>query len=140
MRYLSKSAVLFCIALSLSRCSESGFEPVVDCTDDQQVALSAGVGTTPRFTWQPSCGMASVWVWEDETPSIQWALYSGVYAPENPLPSGLRYGQVPPKGLEPTPSAPLQRGVTYRVTVYRWVGQPGGPGSLFERGSTTFRP
>ena len=123
----------------LSSCSENGFEPIVSCGDDEQVAVSASIGTVPRFTWEPNCGMASVWVWEDPG-RIRWALYSGEYASENPLPSGLRYGQVPPKGLEPTPSIRLQRGVTYRVTVYRWVGQPGGPGGLFERGSTTFRP
>ena len=139
MRHSRKSAAVLGIALLFPSCTDNGFEPIVDCADDQQVTMNASLGTVPRFTWEPSCGMASVWVWEDQGP-IRWALYSGEHAPENPLPSGLRYGQVPPKGVEPTSSVLLQRGVTYRVTVYRWVGQPGGPGSLFERGSTTFRP
>jgi hypothetical protein len=128
------------IALLLLSCSDSAFEPVVPCTDDQEVTVEVSAGTTPRFSWQPSCGMASVQVWATETSSDGWVLYSGNYAWENPLPSGLQYGQVPPKGLAPAPPVSLRRGIEYRVAVYRWIGDPGGLGSLFERGSATFRP
>ena len=124
----------------LLSCADSAFEPIVDCTDEQQVTVSVSAGTTPRFTWTPTCGMASVRVWAVATASDGWVLYSGSYAPENPLPSGLRYGEVPPKGLQPATPSPLRPGVEYRVGVYRWIGERGGPGSLFERGVATFRP
>jgi len=130
----------FGIALLLASCSHSAFEPIVACTDQQQVTVLVSSGTSPRFTWDPSCGMASVQVWATESSSDGWVLYSGSYASENPLPSGLRYGEVPPKGLQPADPSPLRRGIEYRVAVYRWLGEPGGPGGLFERGNTTFRP
>ena len=128
------------IALALLSCSDSAFEPIVACTDEQEVTVRVGGGTTPRFTWEPTCGMASVQVWATATSSDGWVLYSGSYASENPLPSGLRYGEVPPKGLEPADPTPLRGGIEYRVAVYRWLGESGGPGGLFERGSATFRP
>ena len=132
----AKSAV----ALLLLSCSDSAFEPIVDCTDEQEVTVLVSGGTTPRFTWDPSCGMASVQVWATGTSSDGWVLYSGSYASDNPLPSGLRYGEVPPKGLAPADPTPLRRGNEYQVAVYRWIGDPGGPGSLFERGHAIFRP
>jgi hypothetical protein len=128
------------ITLSLLTCSDSAFEPIVACTDDQEVTIQVSAGATPRFTWDPSCGMASIQVWATETSSDGWVLYSGSHAAENPLPSGLRYGEVPPKGLEPADPVPLRTGVEYRVAVYRWIGEPGGPGSIFERGHGIFRP
>jgi hypothetical protein len=128
------------IALLLVSCSHSAFEPILACADQQQVTVLVSSGTSPRFTWDPSCGMASVQVWANETASDGWVLYSGSYASENPLPSGLRYGEVPPKGLQPADPSPLRRGIEYRVAVYRWLGELGGPGGLFERGSATFRP
>jgi hypothetical protein len=140
MARLNQVLAGFAILLSFSSCSDSTFEPIVACTDDQEVAVYVSAGTTPRFTWQPTCGMASVQVWATETSSDGWVLYSGGHAAENPLPSGLRYGEVPPKGLEPTSETPLSRGIDYRVAVYRWIGEAGGPGGLFERGIATFRP
>ena len=128
------------ILLSLWSCSDSALEPIVACTDDQEVAVYVSTGLTPRFTWQPNCGMASVQVWSTETSSEGWVLYSGSNAADNPLPSGLRYGEVPPQGLEVAQETALRRGVDYQVAVYRWVGDAGGPGSLFQRGTTTFRP
>jgi len=135
---LAKSGVA--LLLPLVSCSGTAFEPIVACTDQQEVTVLVSGGTTPRFTWDPSCGMASVQVWATETSSDGWVLYSGSYAAENPLPSGLRYGEVPPKGLQPAEPVPLGRGTEYRVAVYRWIGEPGGPGSLFERGHVIFRP
>jgi hypothetical protein len=37
-----------------------------------------------------------------------------------------------------TREAPVA-GEEYSVTVSRWIGEPGGPGSLFPRGSATFQ-
>ena len=84
--------------------------------------------------------MASIQVWAVGTGSGGWVLYSGARAFENPLPSGVRYGEVPPKGLAPAAPVPLSRGIEYQVEVFRWVGDSGGLGSLFPRGTATFRP
>ncbi len=120
-------------------CSDSfGFDPIVACSDSQTVTVQVTASVTPRFTWAPACGMASLQVFLDSGGAGRWIVYSGPAAPENPLPSGIRYGQLPPKGVAPGGAQPLSSGVSYRVVVYRWVGAAGGPGSLFERGSATF--
>lgn len=131
-------AILFAGVLACS--DDLGFDPIVTCSDSQAVTVRVDATGTPRFTWQPSCGMASLQVLPDTGTTGGWVLYSGTYAAENPLPSGIRYGQVPPKGIAPSAAQPLASGVTYHVTVYRWIGQPGGPGSLFQRGDAVFTP
>jgi hypothetical protein len=128
------------VLLILAACSENVLEPIETCTDDQQVTVQVSAGTKPRFTWRPACGMASLQVSPTTGPPGGWVLYSGTHATENPLPSGIRYGEVPPKGVQPGGVGALSRGVTYRVFVYRWIGRLGEPGSLFERGSATFVP
>ncbi len=56
---------------------------------------------------------------------------------ENPLRSGIRYGQVPPEAIEPGPASPLVAGTPYTVTVYRWAGDASG-GFHDPVGSATF--
>ena len=137
----STFALIAILGGGLVACADGlGFEPIVTCSDSQAVTLRVEAGVTPRFTWQPACGMASLQVFPDTGITGAWVLYSGTYAAENPLPSGIRYGQVPPKGIAPSAPRPLVHGLSYHVTVYRWIGQPGGPGSLFERGSAAFTP
>jgi hypothetical protein len=133
------------IALFSLACSSDVFEPIVTCSDDQQVVVRVSDGTAPavrsqpRFTWEPACGMASIQVFTVDGSPGGWVVYSGERAAENPLPSGVRYGHVPPAGLAVADPIPLEAGVDYRVVVFRWIGEAGGPGSLFERGGTTFR-
>ena len=137
-RFLPFSVVALANVLGLG-CAESlGFDPIVACSDSQTVTVRVTVSDTPRFTWAPACGMASLQVLPNSGGTGSWIVYSGSAAVENPLPSGIRYGQVPPKGVAPGGAQPLTPGVSYRVVVYRWVGAAGGPGSLFERGSATF--
>jgi hypothetical protein len=125
---------------TLAGCSDaSPFDPIVACADDQEVTVHVSGGTTPRFTWEPSCGMASIQVWPMDGSTGGWVLYSGMYAAENPLPSGIRYGEVPTKGIQPAPPTVLRGGVEYEVAVYRWIGDR-ELGSLFVRGTATFRP
>lgn len=140
MRY-STFALSAILVAGLFACADGfGLDPIVTCSDSQTVTVRIDASETPRITWQPTCGMASLQVFPDTGSTGGWVLYSGTYAAENPLPSGIRYGQVPPKGIAPSAARPLVHGVIYHVTVYRWIGQPGGPGSLFERGSAAFTP
>jgi hypothetical protein len=130
---------LWTLAALILACSD---EPtaIIPCTDDQQVEVVVSGDPIPVFSWIPACGMASLQVFQGTgTGPSSWVLYTGANAEQNPLRSGIRYGEPPPEAVEFTPAAELESGTEYRVVVYRWVGEgPGGPGSIFERGSTTF--
>ena len=123
---------------ALACAHDAGFEPISPCTDSQIVDVHVDISAAPRFTWTPACGMASLQVFADTGGTPGWIVFAGAHAAENPLPSGIRYGEVPPDGIAPAGVAPLVRGVRYDVVVYRWVGAAAGPGSLFQRGSTSF--
>ena len=134
-------ALVACLVAMSFACSDSlGFDPMVTCSDSQTVIVRVETTGTPRFAWQPTCGMASLQVLSDTGSAGGWVVYSGSQAAENPLPSGIRYGQLPPGAVAPGGASPLVRGVPYHVVVFRWIGAPGGPGSLFERGSASFMP
>jgi hypothetical protein len=138
-RPTSLAAVLALVTLA---CSD-GVEPtpIVPCADDQDVEVSVSRDATPVFTWSPACGMASLQVFPTTgSQTSGWVLYTGSRAPENPLRSGVRYGEAPPEALEPAPATPLTPDTEYTVVVYRWVGEPGGElGSLFPRGPAVFQ-
>jgi hypothetical protein len=131
----------FLPALTLA-CSD-GVEPtpIVPCTDEQEVEIVVSGHRTPVFTWAPACGMASLQVFPTTgTGGSSWVLYTGPNAHQNPLRSGIRYGDAPPEAFEAAPPSDLESGREYEVIVFRWVGEgPGGPGSLFPRGSATFQ-
>jgi len=139
-RYATAALVTVLVSAWLACSNSLGFDPIVACSDAQTVTVSVETGTTPRFTWQPTCGMSSLQVFPDTGSSGGWVVYSGAHAAENPLPSGIRYGRLPPDGIAPGGAHPLVHGVSYHVVVYRWIGAPGGPGSLFERGAADFSP
>ena len=126
------------LLLATAACSDdpTGSEPL-DCDPDQDVSVSVEGDLLPRFSWEPACGMASVQVWGP--PREGWVLLSGGDAPENPIAPAVVYGITPEGLVAPAPATPLHSGVEYTVTVYRWIGDPGGPGSLFEAGSATFQ-
>jgi hypothetical protein len=125
--------------VTMAACSSSLLEPIAPCSDDQWVTVEVSAGTTPRFTWEPACGIAALWVIPVADPVAGWVLNGGLHASENPLPSGIRYGEVPPKGVQQAPAGKLVPGVVYRLTVFRWIGDVSG-GQLNERGSVNFAP
>jgi hypothetical protein len=128
---------LFILSLG---CSEASAPPAEACTDDQAVTVHASAGTRPAFSWTPACGMTSIMVFPAAGPPAAWVVYGGSSAASNPLRSGIRYGQAPNGSFEATPEAALEVGTEYQVLVYRWLGEPGGEGGPFQRGSATFRP
>ena len=124
----------------LAACSGSPQEvPPEDCPDNQ-VSLTVSEGLTPRFSWAPRCGMASVNVFPTAGGASLWVLYSGQEAAANPFHSGITYGRAPAGAIEVTGPVPLSRGTEYTVIVYRWIGDPGGSGVLYQAGSATFQP
>ena len=141
--FIGSAALLVLLGVG-SRCSGgTGFDPVVACNDTQTVAVHVEFASfpAPRFTWTPACGMAWLSVWPDTGLAV-WQVSSGTHAAENPLRSGITYGQLPPDGVDKTVGGvqPLIRGAHYQVVVYRWVGQIGGGGSSFSRGQADFTP
>jgi hypothetical protein len=124
------------LVLVVAGCSDGvGPRPIQSCAHDQEVNVIVSTDPAPLFTWAPPCGLASLQVW-DQNQTSGWVLYTGSRAADNPLRSGIRYGDVPPEALEPGPATRLTSG-TYTVTVYRWIGESGA-GSLFPVGSVTF--
>jgi hypothetical protein len=130
------------LAVFVLSCSDGTAPTPVPCADDQQVTVSVSPGLQPTFSWEPACGMSSVQVWAVSPGSGGggWVLYGGENAARNPLGSGIRYGRAPSGAIEPAPEVPLVAGQEYMVAVYRWIGEPGGPGGLFDRGGASFRP
>jgi hypothetical protein len=107
--------------------------PVASCSDavaprescpDEQVTAAVSAGARPLLSWSPACGMAALTVFPvDMSMNTGWALYSDVDIAENPLPSGIRFGQAPNvTGVIDTEDRPLIRGKLYRLTLYRGYG------------------
>ncbi len=125
------------VGLLLLGCSDGiGPRPLQPCSDEQEVVIAVSDEETPLFTWEPACGFASLQIW-DQNQTSGWTLFTGSRAAENPLRSGIRYGEAPPEAVEPGPASPLVSGQTYRVVLYRWQGASGA-GSLLPYGETTF--
>ena len=136
MRSLPPLALRFLVA-GVGACSDGAETTApLTCEYDQEVVVTVELAVRPRFTWTPGCGMASVLVVGG---GGGWVIYSGADAADNPIGPGVVYGIAPPGTLEPSPATPLQSGEEYSVTVYRWIGEPGGPGSLFPQGSANFQ-
>jgi hypothetical protein len=126
------------LALMVAGCSDGvGPRPIQSCSHDQEVAVIVNADPVPVFTWDPPCGLASIAVW-DQNRASGWVLFTGSRAADNPLRSGIRYGDAPPEALEPTPADRLTSG-TYTVIVYRWSSfDESGAGSLLPVGEATF--
>ena len=138
-RRLATMAAVAAATASLA-CGEGTAPPPPSCTGEEEVTVAVGPGLTPRFTWTPSCGMASLIVAPTGAAGGGWAVYSGPRAAENPLRPGIRYGVAPPGTVVPGSAVPLIPGVAYTVVVSRFVGEPGGPNALLPRGAATFTP
>ena len=129
-------------ALTLACSDGVGPTPIVPCADGQEVEVLVSADQTPVFTWSPACGMASLEVRPTTGSSFSgWTLFTGPRAAENPLRSGIRYGEAPPEAVEPGPATELVPDTEYSVVVSRWVDfdESGAGGSLLPQGSATFQ-
>jgi hypothetical protein len=128
------------LTLCASAACSDGVEPTptVPCDENQDVTLSVSSGASPVFTWAPACGMAALEVMAEADATFTWALSTGPQAPQNPLRSGVRYGDVPSEATQLGPALSLSPGM-YRVTVSRWAGDPAGTGSPMPAGEVLFK-
>lgn len=110
---LGLGVTLASLALStLAACAEKLTPPraSIECPRFTTLAISVSSGTTPTFTWTPECRPDRFAVWEEDgNAQSMWVLADSI-------PSGLRYGVVPPGTSEVDPARPLVAGVRYRVS------------------------
>jgi len=126
-------ALLAAILMVLVRCS--GTLSPEECYRARPV-ISVSGGTTPVFSWSPSCPIAEL------TVTGAWYVYTiesfsnGIGPPVlyNSVPAGARQGC-------PCPPAILQMGTQYLVSLTRWERLSDGGSALLAWGaSTSFVP
>jgi hypothetical protein len=83
------------------------------CTTPVSVSVSAG--TTPTFSWTPACKVAYLDVGVVATNQEIWAM--GSLDEANTIPSGAKFGVIPPGTSRIDGPVPLRVGTTYYVFV-----------------------
>jgi len=79
--------------------------------------------------------MAALWVVSMVDSLHGWTLRGAIMS-DNPLPSGIRYAEVPAMGIEDAPAATLVPGALYLVTLLRSTGG----NDAYLQGSAYFTP
>jgi hypothetical protein len=92
---------------------------VSDLCPQNSVTIQITMGIAPVYSWSPPCGMSRLVVSADSQAAAVWTVDGNVDAVENPIQSGVRYGQTPDFGRTVAGPEPLERGVQYRVEVRR---------------------
>jgi len=124
-------AVALLALVVLAACRRELVQPPVGsgCPPFTTLTLSVSPGTTPTFAWTPACRPDRFAVWEEDgIAQSMWVIVDSV-------PSGLRYGVVPPGAREVTQAKPLVPGVRYRVSASNFSQFGGGA-----TGQTAFVP
>ncbi len=104
-------AVVLLALVALAACRELVQPPVESaCPPFTTLTLSVSTGTTPTFAWTPACRPDRFAVWEED------GNFQSMWVIMDSIPSGLRYGVVPPGTREVTAAKPLVPGVRYRVS------------------------
>jgi len=102
---------------------------------NEQVAVSVSTDSYVDFNWSPACPVAWLEVFHTDSVVAVW-IVSG--RSENTIQPVARYGLLPAGALEVLSARALVPGVSYDIRVYRWIGDLGGPGSIFQAGHTEF--
>jgi hypothetical protein len=126
-------AVSFAAALSCSDEPSGTGGSVPECVGIVSTEVSAG--TTPRFTWTPTCRLFLLLVEPAAAGTDWWSIISDSV---NLIAPPITYGVVPSGVREGDPPAPLVAGTAYDVYLYRWTGPGAQDGVL--AGSATFTP
>ena len=89
-------------------------QELAGCTGPVSVSVSAG--TTPTFSWTPACKVAYLDVGVEKTNEEIWAMGS-IVDETNTIPSGAKFGVIPPGARRIDGPVPLRVGTTYYVFV-----------------------
>jgi len=118
-RTTSRITLAFLVPLGLA-CDNMGPSACLD-----GVSFTVGPGTEPTVDWKPSCRMQALVFRAANDPgsAIIWEVYS---RGGNELRPPLRYGEIPPNALGPTPAPALAEGTSYRLTLYASFNDPTG--------------
>lgn len=124
------------VAVLTVGCETTGSEPE-ECAE-ADVSLTVSTGLQPTFTWTPECRMTWLQVSNAVSADVMWSLS----ADGNRIPSGVRYGTVPPGSEEWEPAAPLNLADRYTLAIWRYAcDRPRAPPDcLVLADSVTFRP
>ncbi|HKA57600.1 MAG TPA: hypothetical protein VKD28_03225 [Gemmatimonadales bacterium] len=107
---------------------------------DNNVTVHVAPGVNPMFSWSPSCGISGLTVFVESDVTALWTVNGSASANDNPIESGVRYGQTPADARTVTGPLQLQRGVAYRVQVRRLICERGSPCYVMAAGETRFQP
>lgn len=107
--------------------------PLPECTGPVSVAVSPG--TTPTFTWTPTCRLFFLLVEPADAGTDLWSIISDG---ANLIAPPVTYGVVPNGVQEGDAPTPLVTGTGYEVYLYRWTGPGSQDGVLV--GSRAFTP
>jgi hypothetical protein len=132
MRNLVRRGLFVASLLALGAC---GSPAAPDCSGDVDVSVTHGL--RPIISWSPRCAVSSLTIntvpRTNALPESVW----GFSVPESdPIGPSIIYGAVPENASYATAAAPLQRGMTYSVTVMLTVGGDG----IVAYGTRTFQP
>ena len=135
MKTLPAVLAFVCVAGAVSACRESLAPQAIACPGDTVTVAVTGSARTPQFSWTPACLMG--WIEVDQADTTYWFFITG---DSNRVGPPLGYGAAR-NGMQAVIGArALAPGVTYTLTLYRWLeGQ--GSGSLFKvAGAASFTP
>ena len=105
-------AVALIAVAALVACREVVRPPVgsAKCPLSSKLEMTVSSGTAPTFAWTPACRPDRFAVWEED------GTFQRMWEVVDSIPSGLRYGVVPPGSREVVAAKPLVPGVRYRVS------------------------
>lgn len=129
---MTRTGLVLLALAAVVGCSDAGEPRAVDpCLLEQEIYVLTS--DPPRFTWEPTCRMAILYVRPEEGGTLNW----WIEADTNHIESGITYGQAPAEGIidEVGPTA-LTPGANYIVTIVRRHGS--GANDLVAVGARLF--
>ena len=90
-------------------------KPTPVCADSVQVTVTM-MDTVPVFSWSPDCTIGRMLV--EQGIDEYWGTET---FGENVYHSPIVYNVNPPMTATEEPARPLERGLTYRVTLFAWI-------------------
>ena len=112
-------------ALALScGCDSTAPVDLEDCP--AAVTVAVGSGTTPTFSWQPTCRLGFLIVETADGSDLWLVITEG----ENGISPPVVYGAVPAGATQPASAGTLQPGTAYKVALRRFTGPEDDFGDL----------